>query len=162
MYLSSRTVFALLAGASFSLLASGLLLGEVTKLQPCYLCIFQRLLYIGAGFFALCAVLLPCWVRLWSALVGLSAVGGVVTAIEQSWMQYAPQAVTECGFGDPTLLEQIVDWFGAQWPAMFMVTGTCTNKDWVFLKLSLANWSVVCFALLLAVSVWLLVRRSRR
>jgi disulfide bond formation protein DsbB len=40
------------------------------------------------------------------------------------------------------------------------VTGFCTNKDWVFLGLSLANWSGLCFFLLFAGAAWLLFRRD--
>jgi disulfide bond formation protein DsbB len=110
--------------------------------------------------FALCGVLLPGWRRLWSVLVGLTAIGGVISAVQQSWMQYLPQQAIECGFGDPTLVERIVDWLGAQWPAMFMVTGFCTSKEWIFLGLSLANWSALCFLALLGVAVWLACRRE--
>jgi disulfide bond formation protein DsbB len=49
-------------------------------------------------------------------------------------------------FGEPTLIEQIVDWFGVRWPAMFMATGFCSSKDWLFLGLSMANWSVPLFS----------------
>ena len=43
---------------------------------------------------------------------------------------------------------------------MFMVTGFCTTKDWIFLGLSLANWSVVFFLGLLGVAVWLGFKRK--
>ena len=161
MTLSTRSVFAVFAAAALGLLAAGLLLGEMARLHPCYLCNFQRLIYIVLAFFALGGVLLPVWRRFWSALVGLTALGGVLTAAQQSWMQYAPDLAIECGVGKPTLLEQIVDWLGMQWPSLFMVTGFCTQKEWVFLGLSLANWSLVCFALLLAGAVWLLFRREK-
>ena len=85
---------------------------------------------------------------------------GVVAAGQQSWMQYAPELATECGFGEPTLTEQLINWLGAKWPAMFMVTGACTNKEWVFLGLSLANWSAVCFVILAVYCGWLLRRRK--
>lgn len=160
MRLSTRGAFAVLATAALGLLASGLIIGELARLQPCQLCNFQRLLYMVLAFFALCGVLLPGWRRLWSVLVGLTAGGGLITALQQSWMQYAPQQAIECGFGDPTLSERLINWLGVQWPAMFMVTGFCTNKEWVFLGLSLANWSGVCFLLLLAGAVWLLLRRE--
>ena len=84
MRLSSRTIFFLLAAAAFGLLASGLLIGEWAKLQPCHLCNLQRLLYIVAGLFALCGVVAPGWRRLWGALVALAAASGVVSAIQQS------------------------------------------------------------------------------
>ena len=161
MRLSTRIVFAALAIVSLGLLAAGLILGELARLQPCYLCNFQRLLYIVLAVIGVCGALLPGMSRFWAALFGLVALGGVITAVQQSWMQYAPQAVTECGFGDPTLLERIVDWLGAQCPSMFMVTGFCTNKEWSFLGLSLANWSGLCFLALLAIAVWQLFRRDR-
>lgn len=160
MRFSTRVVFILFALASLGLLGAGLVLGDVMHLQPCYWCNFQRLLYIVLAYFAVGGVLLPLWRRFWCVAIGLTALGGVASAARQSWMQYAPQLVTECGFGDPTLVERIVDWLGMQWPAMFMVTGACTDKDWVFLGLSLANWSGVCFFLLFACALWLLFRRE--
>jgi disulfide bond formation protein DsbB len=161
MTVSNRQVFALIAVAALGLLAGGLAIGEIERLHPCYLCNFQRLLYILVGVFALCGVLLPGWRRLWGALVGATAIYGAVIAIQQSWMQYAPQQATECGFGDPTFVERVVNWLSGQWPAMFMVTGMCTNKEWIFLKLSLANWSAVCFVILSVLALWLLFRRTR-
>ena len=92
----------------------------------------------------------------------LASVGGLATAINQSWMQYAPQQAIECGFGDPTLLEQTVNWLSTLWPSMFMVTGFCTQKDWTFLGFSLANWSVLFFAGLLLGGVLAFRRRPRR
>ncbi len=160
MRLSTRSVFALLAVASLGLLAAGLIIGDALRLQPCHLCNLQRLIYMVLAFFALCGVLFPGWRRVWCVLVGLTAGGGLVAALQQSWMQYAPQQAIECGFGDPTLSERLINWLGVQWPAMFMVTGFCTNKEWVFLGLSLANWSALCFLLLLAGIVWLLFRRE--
>ena len=76
MRLSSRSAFALLATASLGLLAAGLLVGELAKLQPCHLCNLQRLIYLVLAFFALCGVLLPDWRKLWSLLVALTAAGG--------------------------------------------------------------------------------------
>jgi len=161
MSLSTRSAFVVLTVASLGLLAGGLVLGEMARLHPCYLCNFQRLLYLALALFAFCGVLLPAWRRVWSVLVGLTALGGVATAVYQSWMQYAPELVKECGFGEPTLLEQIVDWLGMRWPSMFMVTGFCTDKDWVFFRFSMANWSVLCFFSLFVVAAWLLLRRKK-
>lgn len=53
------------------------------------------------------------------------------------------------------LIERIVDWFGVRWPAMFMASGFCSSKDWVFLGLSMANWSVLCFFAFLVAALWL-------
>ena len=158
--LTLRLVFAALALVSGGLLAAGLILGKLAHLDPCYLCNFQRLLYIVVGLLSACAALLNRWHRFWGLLTGLTALWGVASAAEQSWMQYVPDQVNECGYSDPTLVENIVNALSAYWPGMFMVTGLCTVKDWVFLGLSLANWSALCFLALAGVAFWQMLRRS--
>jgi len=59
MHLSLRARFGLVALAAFGLTAAGLLIGEVMNLQPCPLCIFQRLLYLLIGCLAVVGALLP-------------------------------------------------------------------------------------------------------
>jgi hypothetical protein len=66
----------------------------------------------------------------------------------------------ECGFGEPNLIEQIVDWFGVLWPAMFMATGFCSSKDWMFprpvdgqLVLSCVFWPFIVAGSMLAKSL---------
>lgn len=162
MHLSHRSLFLALALAAVGLVTSGIILGEVAKIAACYMCSFQRFMYMLVGAFALCGAALPRGHRVWGALVTLAALGGLATAINQSWMQYAPQQAIECGFGDPTLLEMTVNWLSLQWPSMFMVTGFCTQKDWVFLGLSLANWSVLFFAALALGGILAFRRRTRR
>lgn len=149
MLFSLRVAFALLAALAIGLVAVGWWLGEWLHLNPCPLCIFQRLLYLVFACFAIGGVLLPCWHKRWCVLLTLTAAGGVITAAYQSWLQFATEPTSECGFGPPNLIEQLVDWLGMQWPQMFMATGFCSSKEWVFLGLSMANWSVLCFAGLL-------------
>jgi disulfide bond formation protein DsbB len=156
---SRRLVFGLLAITSIGLLATGLTLGEVLRIAPCYLCNFQRFLYIVLALLSACACITNRWPRFWGILAALTALWGVATAAQQSWMQYAPDQVTECGMSDPTLVETIVNWLSFKWPAMFMVTGFCTAKDWSFLGLTLANWSALCFLTLTGVAFWQVFRR---
>lgn len=158
--LSHRLTFGLLATVSIGLLCSGLALGEFVHLAPCYLCNFQRFLYLVVALLSTCACALNRWPRFWGLATGLTALWGVATAAEQSWMQYAPNQVTECGMSDPTLVETIVNWLSMKWPAMFMVTGFCTEKDWTFFGLTLANWSVFCFLALAGVAFWQAFRRK--
>lgn len=157
---SRRLTFGLMAIAASGLLASGLALGEFLRLAPCYLCNFQRFLYIVIALLSASACLTNRWPRFWGIATGLTALWGVATAAQQSWMQYAPDQVTECGLSDPTLVETIVNWLSMKWPAMFMVTGFCTEKDWTFIGLTLANWSVLCFLALASISVWQAFRRK--
>ena len=61
-------------------------------------------------------------------------------------MQAFPHLAKECSFTEPNLIERLVDWLGMQVPSLFMATGFCTSKEWVFLDLSMANWSLLVFA----------------
>lgn len=160
MRISTRSEFALMAVASAGLVAAGLVIGEIYRLHPCPLCIFQRLLYMVFALFALCGVLLPTWRKVWATLALLTTTGGLATAIHQSRLQWAPNPSQDCGFGEPTLIEQLVEWLGMQWPEMFMATGFCSSKEWVFLGLSMANWSIVCFAGILLSALWVLLKRE--
>lgn len=162
MRVSPRLAFGLLMLAATGLTLAGWLLGEMLKLQACPLCIFQRLLYLLIALFALAGVLLPGYSRFWGVPLGLTAAGGLATAAYQSWLQLLPDASMACGFGEPTLIEQIVDWFGVRWPSLFMATGFCSSKDWLFLGLSMANWSCLCFLAILVVAAVLVMRRGER
>jgi disulfide bond formation protein DsbB len=44
------------------------------------------------------------------------------------------------------LIERLVDTLGMQWPSLLMATGFCSSKEWVFLGLSMANWSLLLFS----------------
>lgn len=141
------------------LIGGGMVIQEMFRISPCPLCIFQRLLYVVVGVFALVGVLLPVWPRVWATAVALVSLGGLATAGYQSWMQAFPHLAPECSYTDPNLIERLVDWLGMQWPALFMATGFCASRDWEFLGLSIANWSVVAFAGFSALAIWLIRRR---
>ncbi|WP_153115326.1 disulfide bond formation protein B [Rhodocyclus tenuis] len=161
MRLSARANFGVIAISAAGAAVGGWALGELLRLNACHLCIFQRLLCLLLAIVALAGVLLPSARRLLGSFAALTAAGGLATALYQSWQQYAPDPANECAFGEPTLIERLVDWFGMQWPSLFMVTGFCSSKEWVFLGLSMANWAAFLFAGLLALSLRLVLSRPR-
>ncbi|MGB8301726.1 MAG: disulfide bond formation protein B [Azonexus sp.] len=155
-----RAWFATLALGVFGLVAAGMELQHLLRLAPCPLCIFQRLLYLVIGLVALAGVMLPGGRLLWSAMIAALAAGGVAVAGYQSWMQAFPLLATECGYSDPNLIERLVDWLGMQWPDLFLATGFCTSREWEFLGLSMANWSLLVFAGIVGYAV--LLMRSKQ
>jgi protein dithiol:quinone oxidoreductase len=154
-----RVWFATLALGCFGLVAVGLQLQAMLHLAPCPLCIFQRVLYLAVGAVGLVALCWPAGRSLWSALVGALAAVGFAVAGYQTWMQAFPELATECGYADPSLIERLVDWLGMQYPGLFLATGFCTSRDWEFLGLSMANWSVLIFAAITGYAVLLLKRK---
>lgn len=103
------TRFSQIATASSALVVAGLVIGDVMRINPCPLCIFQRLLYLVVAAFAILGVALPGTRRLWGGLIVLTAAGGLATALYQSWLQLFPEQSTQCGYGEPNLIEQLVD-----------------------------------------------------
>lgn len=159
---TARTAFALVALAAIALVGAGLVIGELMRLNPCPLCIFQRLLYLLLAFWAICGVVLPGARRFWGLLIAATAAGGIATAGYQTWMQLYPELAVQCGYGEMNLVEKLVDWLGMQWPFMFMATGFCTSKESI-LGLTMANWSIPCFLAFLVAGLWIgLARRFAR
>lgn len=155
-----RAWFATLSLGCFGLVGFGLELQAMLHLAPCPLCIFQRLLYLVVGVVALAGVLLPVGRRFWASLIGALSMLGIGVAAYQTWMQAFPELANECSYSNPNLIERLVDWLGMQYPPLFLATGFCTSKEWVFLGLSMANWSVLVFAGILAYALLLLKRRA--
>jgi len=154
-----RAWFATLSLGCLGLVAVGMELQTLFRLAPCPLCIFQRLLYLVIGGLALLGVLWPLARLGWAALIGGLALLGAGVAGYQTWMQAFPELATECGYAEPNVIERLVDWLGMQWPSMFLATGFCSSRDWVFLDLSMANWSLLMFAGIVVYAGMLIIRR---
>ncbi|MGE5769677.1 MAG: disulfide bond formation protein B [Betaproteobacteria bacterium] len=154
-----RAWFATLALGTVGLVGLGMELQTLLRLVPCPLCIFQRLIYLAVGLVALGGVLWPAGRLLWSMLIGLLALLGIGVASYQTWMQAFPHLAPECSYTDPNLIERLVDWLGMQWPSLFLATGFCTSREWVFLGLSMANWSLVVFAGIAGLAALIFLRR---
>ncbi|GBG03855.1 disulfide bond formation protein B 1 [Azospira sp. I13] len=143
--LAGRPGYLLLAVGCISLVSAGLVIQEMERLQPCPLCIFQRVLYMLVAVLALGGLAWPKGRGLWLGLIALTALGGMATAVYQTWLQWVADPALECAYGDPNAIERLVDWLGMQYPPLFMATGFCSARDWTFLQLSMANWSILCF-----------------
>ena len=152
--------FATLSLGCFGLVAIGMELQTIFRLAPCPLCIFQRLLYLAIGGLALLGFLWPKIRLVWAGLIGLLAVLGGSVAAYQTWMQAFPELATECGYAEPNAIERLVDWLGMAWPSMFMATGFCSSREWVFLQLSMANWSLLIFAAIAVYAAFFLTRKN--
>ena len=158
--LAVRVRFSTLAATAFGLVLFGLQLQAMLNLSPCPLCIFQRLLVLSLGSLALMGFLCPrlAW-GIWGTML-LLALGGMAVAGYQSWMQMFPHLAAKCSYSDPNLIEQLVDMLGMQWPKLFLATGFCESREWVWLGLSLANWAFVAFSGF-ATAAWLALRGQR-
>ena len=146
--------------ACLAAMAGALYLQHVDGLEPCPLCIFQRVGVIAAAVVLLVAALhgpKGVGVRIYGLLTALAAIGGGAVAIRHIWLQnLPPDQVPACGPG----LEYMLDVFPLQNVLQQVLAGSgeCAEMDWSFLGLSLPAWSLVVFAGLLVVALFQLFR----
>ena len=149
-----------------ALLGYGYYLQYVEYLDPCPLCITQRLFYYGIGLVALIALFRLASVgfqRICSLLMGLCAAGGMITAGRQVWLQHLPpEAVPECGPGLQYWLDN-KPWLKTL-ELLFKGDGNCAEVHWRFLGLSIGEWSLGWFTgfVVLAITLFIVAGRSSR
>lgn len=131
-------------------------------LQPCPLCMAQRLFAVLTGLVALVAYVHNPGLlgrKIYAALTAVAALGGAMVAGRQVWLQSLPEdQIPACG---PTL-----DWMlEAQFPmaevlrAMFLGEGSCAEIKWQW-GLSIPGWTLVAFVFLISVAIFQLIRRA--
>lgn len=166
--LSARPLWIALALIAATAALASLALTPWLNLEPCHLCIFQRLLFLLMALFAILAALLTTttararWRSIAArasalAFLALATLGGGVAAY-QSWLQWQPMDSVSCIGGSPGPIERLVEWLGQQLPALFLASGFCEEKQLTILGLSLANWAFLVFAASLAVGAWAIAR----
>ena len=133
--------------AVINLLAYAYYQQYVEYLDPCPLCITQRLFYISLGVLSLAGLFSAArrrWQRVLGGLAMLAALGGILTASRQVWLQHLPpEKVPECGPG----LQYWLDNESALsvLALLFKGDGNCAEVVWTFLGFSMGEWSLAWF-----------------
>lgn len=150
-----RLFYLLLLLTCGALLGFGYYLQFVDGLEPCPLCILQRLAYIAIFIISVIGFIhapVTNWFRVYSGLISIASLSGAGIAARQVWLQHLPaDKVPECGPG----LEYMLDVFPLADTIKMVFTGSgeCAEVNWTLLSLSIAEWSLICFVALLIVSV---------
>lgn len=125
-------------------------------LEPCPLCIFQRI-----GMMALGAVFLIAAIhtprgrsrRVYSMLIALAAAAGASVSARHVWLQnLPPDQVPACGPGLNYMLEVFP--LGEALRMAFTGSGECADVDWSFLGLSMPAWVMAMFVMLGVFGFW--------
>jgi disulfide bond formation protein DsbB len=146
--LADRRFWWVIAALCIALLAFGLYLQEVVGLNPCPMCIVQRYTFV---LIAVCAIVMG-FVKskagqMFAHVVGIILSGfGAFVAARQVLLQWNPTPSYSCGrdlFGmiESFPLREVI-------PMIFKGTGDCSAVDWIFLGMSIAQWSFLVFAFL--------------
>lgn len=131
-------------------------------LEPCPLCVFQRVAVIGLGvLFLIAAVHNPRgWGRRVYALLTFLVTGfGAVVAGRHVWLQNLPPSeVPACGPGFGYLMENFP--LGEALEKIFKGSGECATIDWLFLGLSMPAWVLIAIVSLGFFGIWNNLRGS--
>lgn len=161
MTINNRRLFLAIFLVCAALLGFGLYLQHVVHLEPCPLCILQRIAFIAVGATALVAVMHNPQRRGWAVYGGLlsffSLLGGGVAAWQVHLQHLPPDQVPECGPGLDYMLEAMP--LTKILPMIFKGSGECAEVTWTFLNLSIAQWALGWFVLFFLAGVTAVFRR---
>jgi disulfide bond formation protein DsbB len=144
-----------------ALMAFALYLQYGLELEPCPLCIFQRIAMIATGVVCLVAALHNpgrAGAAFYAVLVFITAGIGAGLAAWHVWIQGQPAgSVPACGMGLDYMLDTM--------PLFDVVarvlkgSGECAEQAWVFLGLAIPSWTFVFFVTMIA-AAFAVVRRD--
>lgn len=148
--------------ACAALLAFGLYLEHAEGLEPCPLCIVQRVEFIGVGLVCLIAAIhgpQRLGRRVYAGLTLLFSAAGIASAGRQVWLQgLPPDQLPAC----LPSLEYMMEALPFQDIVRLMLHGTadCAEVTWTLMGLSIPEWSLLAFAGFAALGLLQLLRRD--
>lgn len=148
-FTNSRIFWLLLLAFSFGGLSVALIAEHVFDMQPCYLCIYQRIALLIVGIFSIITLMNPKnhILRKIGYLGWLSGAGlGLYSSIKLVHLQANPPMFTSCSMG----ANQLIETFGwlESLPMLFTPSGDCSSSSGELLGVTFEQWSLVLFALL--------------
>ncbi|MDE9533575.1 disulfide bond formation protein DsbB [Xenorhabdus bovienii] len=151
-----RSAWLLMALTALILELTALYFQHVMKLQPCVMCIYERIALFGIFGAALLGAITPKTPLRWLAILLWLYSGwqGLQLAWDHTMMQLHPSPFNTCEF-----FVRFPSWLPLnEWlPSIFQATGDCSMKQWSFLTLDMPQWLIGIFAAYLVVGVLVLI-----
>lgn len=133
--------------ACFGLVGLALWIQTRYNLEPCPLCISQRIIFMSLGvLFLLAALVKPATLlqKTLTVLQVLAALGGAGVAIRHWWIQaHRESMIADCGVGFDYMFENFP--LKKAFTLIFRGTGDCAAIDWTFLSLTLPQLGLIAF-----------------
>ena len=137
---------------------------HILGLEPCPMCIFQRVSTILLGLVFLCGSIFLIRKKL-GMLVIISSIlatslSGIFVASRHVWLQnLPPDKVPGCGPGLDFMVENFP--LAEVFEMVFSGSGECANIDWSLFGLSMPAWVIITLSLLAVYGVWSNLREYR-
>ncbi len=147
-----------------ALMAGALYMQHGMGMEPCPLCVFQRvaLVFTGGMFLGGLLTASVTWLgRSFCTLALLSAGSGAALAGRHVWLQnLPPDRVPECGPG----LDYLLDIMPLQEVLATVLSGSgeCAEVSWRFLGLSIPAWTLLAFLCFMGAAIIAFRNMGRR
>lgn len=157
---NSRIIAAIVFVGCALLMTVALYMEHVMHLEPCPLCILQRVMVIATAIVALIAAVhgpQEFGIKIYAALMVLTSFTGGAISSRQLWLQNLPKdEVPACGAS----LDYLLDVFPLAEVLSMVLTGdgTCAEIAWQFLGISIPGWTLVGFVGLLLIGCFLFLK----
>ena len=155
--LSARTGYLLGFVASFASVGLALWIQTRFQLNPCPLCISQRMILMGLGLlFLTAAIQNPAQLgrKVYAGLHVITAMAGASVAIRHWWLQaHRDSMVADCGVGFDYMFENFP--LRKALTLVFRGTGDCAAIDWTYLGLSIPQMALITFVFFAGYALYL-------
>ncbi|MFD1383306.1 disulfide bond formation protein B [Rhodanobacter aciditrophus] len=153
-FLTPRRFHGLVAIAAFGLLGVAFYMEYQMGLEPCPLCMFQRIMFFMIGVFALISAVRGkiSWHRKMAWPIILFSVLGAALAVRHLYLQNLPADELPACLPGLSYMFEVFPWQEIL-QAMIMGTGECGDVVWTFLGLSIPGWTLVAFVAMGAVNL---------
>lgn len=148
--------------ACFATVALALVIQTKYNLEPCPLCITQRMFFMGLGvLFLIGAFIKPASLlqKIFTFLQVATALGGAGWAIRHWYLQaHKGEIIADCGVGYDYMWENFP--LKKMFTLIFKGTGDCAAIDWTLLGLTLPQLALITFLGFGAYAIWLLKSKA--
>ena len=156
-----RMTFLLIFLGCTGLMLVGYYMQYVMGLEPCALCMTQRVFIVAVGVMGLLGFLINpqgAGRKVIATLGGLLAVAGGYFSSRQIYLQNLPEdQVPACGPSVDYLLDNFPLMEALE--VLLRGDGNCAEVSWSFLGVSIPGWTLVAFVGLLGFNLWQILRK---
>lgn len=162
-FFSARRFHGVIGCVAFILLGVAFYMEYQLGLEPCPLCMLQRIVFLVIGIVSLLSAVMSAErARKWLSLVvvALSLIGAAL-AIRHLYLQHLPLDELPACLPGLGYMVEVFPWQEVA-KAMIMGTGDCGDVVWTFLGLSIPGWTLVMFLGMALINGWIALTRVKK
>jgi len=161
-FLSARRFHGLVALTAFALLAVAFYMEYQMALEPCPLCMLQRIFFFSIGVVSLVSALTSSQKarRMCSWIVVVLSFFGAALAVRHLYLQSLPANELPACLPGLSYMFDVFPWQEIM-QAMVMGTGECGDVVWTFLGISIPGWTLVAFVGMAILNILIALRVNK-